>query len=652
MEDGERQAKRAKMDDQASSNRTIMSISSDTAPTTSPNGIASVPATTTKCDKLDKEHRRASRHCDASGLRCVAPYAHSYTANAKRRWVGQGLADFYSKEYGALDRGYVEQAIRVGAIRVNGKAVPPSRVIRDCNKLERWLHHHEPRVPGEELTIIAQTPDLIVASKPAGIPVHASGPYRYNTLLSLLVAEKGFHYSELNPVHRLDRLTSGLVLLARTKAAAQVLGKAMMSRDLRKRYIAEVEGEFPLAPQLSNSDDSASSGASASSTLDAIAKVSVSGGASIIGGSASSSSDAGTFACDWPFLTDLSAEAADAAISSACPFLKAFTPSAIATGSPSDGVDEDAPAAAAASENHASSDADGLSTVAWTGEGWLRVCTGIAGIDIKNCVAGVVIGSANAAVSSFAAASSEYNSAQPAVAVDSKVSVTLFRRLAVVRRPDPSSPSGVRLTSLIEAAPLTGRTHQIRVHAAWLGFPIIDDPLYCPATRARLAAVDRLSADVRRQDATHGRLQQAETDMPSNGASSSSSSSALSPAVRLADFCAEQRDWEAVRSASVPSDPTDRASAAAITVSSSGGSSSSGSNNSSNKFDGKGAPVPPPPSEDLLVSLCAYCSRGPGAEFNASQLICRGLRLHSLAYHGPGWAFACPPPEWAAPYWQ
>jgi 23S rRNA-/tRNA-specific pseudouridylate synthase len=634
------------------------------------------PAPSAKAAGLDAEHAAAARF-RAGGLRCVAPYPHSYAASAKRRWLGQRLADFYAREYGALDPGYVGAAIDAGAIRVNGGAAPREHPIADGDRLERWLHHHEPRVPGELIALVATTPALHVVAKPAGIPVHASGPYRYNTLLSLLVAEHGLPYEQLNPVHRLDRLTSGLVLLARTKAAAAALGRAMAGRELRKRYVAEVEGEFPAAPPLpplppvaapaadtAGADDEAT-------TLRAIAALAASGGASWLEQDDDGNSGSPFNEGAWPFLRDLSGAAGeiDASRSAGCPFLASFAPpSALATEGLLLAADDAGEGGsrggdAAASNAPTAATADLASSVGWTSSGWLRVVTGIGGVDIKNCVAGVTpLAAAPSSSSSSAAAAAEPPSPSPAPpAVDSKLSVTLFRRLGVRRVPDAGAPGGLRVTSLVEAAPLTGRTHQIRVHAAWLGCPIVDDPIYCAPARARLAAVDALSAHVRLQDAGKATAPAAAAAAATSAVAPTGASAPAAQHETLADICEEQRDWEAARAASVLSGegaPGVSSSAAAAEATDTGVSSlppppPPPPPGAAGKKGGKAArPQLPPPSLDALVSLCAYCRRGPAAEFNAQQLISRGLRLHSLAYRGPAWAYACAPPPWAAPYWQ
>ncbi len=70
---------------------------------------------------------------------------------------------------------------------------------------------------------MAETQDLIAVHKPASMPVHACGQYRKNTVMALLQVERP-DLGKLFPVHRLDKPVSGLLLIAKTAAAAKAVG--------------------------------------------------------------------------------------------------------------------------------------------------------------------------------------------------------------------------------------------------------------------------------------------------------------------------------------------------------------------------------------------------------------------------------------------
>lgn len=85
--------------------------------------------------------------------------------------------------------------------------------------------------------------------KPASIPVHPCGQYRKNTVVGILQAEDGL--APLFPIHRLDRLVSGLLILARSAAKADRFRQQIEAGKVKKQYIAKVIGVFPEDEVLS-----------------------------------------------------------------------------------------------------------------------------------------------------------------------------------------------------------------------------------------------------------------------------------------------------------------------------------------------------------------------------------------------------------------
>jgi 23S rRNA pseudouridine1911/1915/1917 synthase len=87
---------------------------------------------------------------------------------------------------------------------------------------------------------------VAAVDKPAGLPMHPSARYRRNTLTSILA--EGFSQQRYFTVHRLDRETSGLVLLARDRAASAHLYRAFAGRRVAKTYLAVVHGRLEEGP--------------------------------------------------------------------------------------------------------------------------------------------------------------------------------------------------------------------------------------------------------------------------------------------------------------------------------------------------------------------------------------------------------------------
>jgi 23S rRNA-/tRNA-specific pseudouridylate synthase len=136
--------------------------------------------------------------------------------------------------------------------------VDPSYKIRGKDVLTHIVHRHEPAVavyPTKDalsgkpqlVNIIDETEDLIVLDKPGTLPMHPCGGYHLNSLTSMLEGDalvptnrKYFN------IHRLDRLTSGLVILAKSSAVAKQWSQCIRQRDCKKYYLARVQGRFPL----------------------------------------------------------------------------------------------------------------------------------------------------------------------------------------------------------------------------------------------------------------------------------------------------------------------------------------------------------------------------------------------------------------------
>ncbi|MBI4872524.1 MAG: RluA family pseudouridine synthase [Candidatus Riflebacteria bacterium] len=128
--------------------------------------------------------------------------------------------------------------VREGRVLVNGRRVSPSRRMSAGDRLE--VHHEVagPPPPAGGLRIIHEDADLIAVCKDSGILVH---PVRLMTRDTVIGWLRQTH-PDARPCHRLDKLTSGIVLLALHAQAARALQEAFVSGQVRKQYLAIVEG--------------------------------------------------------------------------------------------------------------------------------------------------------------------------------------------------------------------------------------------------------------------------------------------------------------------------------------------------------------------------------------------------------------------------
>ncbi|XP_045679482.1 RNA pseudouridylate synthase domain-containing protein 2 [Phyllostomus hastatus] len=190
------------------------------------------------------EHFAETSYYFEGGLRKVRPYYFDFRTYCKGRWVGHSLLHVFSTEFRAQPLSYYEAAVRAGRLRLNEEPVQDlSIVLKDNDFLRNTVHRHEPPVTAEPVRLLAENEDVVVVDKPSSIPVHPCGRFRHNTVIFILGKEH--QLKELHPLHRLDRLTSGVLMFAKTAAVSERIHEQVRDRQLEKEYVCRVEGEFP-----------------------------------------------------------------------------------------------------------------------------------------------------------------------------------------------------------------------------------------------------------------------------------------------------------------------------------------------------------------------------------------------------------------------
>lgn len=153
---------------------------------------------------------------------------------------GWRLDRFLQKRMRRLSRARVQRVIH-GDCEVEGrKARPGMRVYFGQHVAFRRPAPPEPEVP-RGLAVVYTDPRFYVIHKPAGLPMHPSARYHFSTLTAVL--RERFPDERLQIAHRLDRETSGLLLIGRDVEAAVRLKGAFAKRRVEKRYLAVVHGE-------------------------------------------------------------------------------------------------------------------------------------------------------------------------------------------------------------------------------------------------------------------------------------------------------------------------------------------------------------------------------------------------------------------------
>lgn len=177
-----------------------------------------------------------------NNLRIIKPYYFTYKTFCKQRWREKKLIDIFVTEFRDRKEAYYRKCIEEGSVFINDKVADIDTIVHDGNLITHKIHRHEPPVMATPVKIVREDEDILVIDKPSSIPVHPTGRYRFNSVTKMLERQLGY---TVHPCNRLDKLTSGLMFLAKTPKGADVIGDQLKAREVRKEYIARVVGEFP-----------------------------------------------------------------------------------------------------------------------------------------------------------------------------------------------------------------------------------------------------------------------------------------------------------------------------------------------------------------------------------------------------------------------
>ena len=168
------------------------------------------------------------------------------------------LDRFLARELPGYSRSRIQQLVRAGFIRLNRATTRPRHLVRSGDEielteppLEKIDYQPEP-IP---LDILFEDNDLIVINKPAGLVVHPGAGHREHTLVNALLG----HCATLSGiggkerpgiVHRLDKETSGCLVVAKNDIAHRELSKQFAARTVEKIYLALVAGKLRKAADV------------------------------------------------------------------------------------------------------------------------------------------------------------------------------------------------------------------------------------------------------------------------------------------------------------------------------------------------------------------------------------------------------------------
>lgn len=164
---------------------------------------------------------------------------------------GQRIDNFLMRELKGVPKSHVYRVLRSGEVRVNrGRVNQTYRLISgDVVRVPpvRMSVQEEKSVPGAEFHILMEDEHVLVIDKPSGVAVHGGSGVSYGVIEQLRAARPQAKFLEL--VHRLDRDTSGILLLAKKRSALTNLHEQMREGDTNKRYLTLVAGDWKNARQ-------------------------------------------------------------------------------------------------------------------------------------------------------------------------------------------------------------------------------------------------------------------------------------------------------------------------------------------------------------------------------------------------------------------
>ena len=161
--------------------------------------------------------------------------------------AGQRIDNFLIARLKGVPKSHIYRVLRSGEVRVNSGRVDASRKLAAGDRIRvppvRVAQRDEDvPAPHFKLPVLFEDEALVAIDKPSGIAVHGGSGIAHGVIESLRSMRPEARFLEL--VHRLDRETSGVLLVAKKRSALTALHEMMRSRDMDKRYIVGVKGRF------------------------------------------------------------------------------------------------------------------------------------------------------------------------------------------------------------------------------------------------------------------------------------------------------------------------------------------------------------------------------------------------------------------------
>jgi 23S rRNA pseudouridine1911/1915/1917 synthase len=155
--------------------------------------------------------------------------------------AGQRVDVFMQGQLHRTSRTRTQEIVRASAYDASGRRLKPNDRVRPEQHILLWRAPWDETPVPTDIPILYEDEHLLAVDKPANLPVHPTARYHHNTLIKLLQAQRPGEFVSLG--HRIDRETSGVLLVSKSKECDRVLKQRLELRDdIEKTYVAITHG--------------------------------------------------------------------------------------------------------------------------------------------------------------------------------------------------------------------------------------------------------------------------------------------------------------------------------------------------------------------------------------------------------------------------
>lgn len=155
------------------------------------------------------------------------------------------LDQFLALRYPQFSRSHWKSRIKQNLVLLNSRRAKPNEAVKKNSTIKYLVSRPDEPIVNDNIQLLYNKDGLLVVNKPADLPVHPGGSYFKGTLVEILKEQYGFDY--IAPIQRLDRETSGVMLVCINKIAASQYSQWLKAGLFQKLYLLVVEGKFPTS---------------------------------------------------------------------------------------------------------------------------------------------------------------------------------------------------------------------------------------------------------------------------------------------------------------------------------------------------------------------------------------------------------------------